>query len=871
MLVLLASAGTFGFVTIATQRADAQPFDAPVFAEPGNWVESQPLPEATSPVPDGTANGLYYLLSDMQYRTDGSAQQEYVHIAYKVIDRAGLEEAGRLTFEFDPSDTRLTVHSVRIHRDGTVSNRLDPDRFQTVRREPDLSSGIVDGNLTSFVELADVRVGDIVEYAVSYATYSELWPGGLSLRLSTQWSIPLEQHHLRVLVPTGSPFSIAGSSSLEPQVREQGGWTEYTWQQSRPQRVPGETNVPGHHSTWQFLSLSTMSSWAEVVAWALPLYDPQTALPPDAASFLDGVRANHSERRDLITAVIRYVQDDIRYVSDSTGLGSHVPRSPATVIESGYGDCKDKSFLLVMLLRAIGVEASIALTDIDRGGELPLLAPTPFAFDHAVVRIDRGSQPAVWVDATSSHQGGRYPILAAPAYQFALPVLPNQTGLEEIAITGPQQPYIEVHERFDMANLDVDGVSLDVTTLYRRREADAFRASLAGQSRASLGERYLRYYRSHYPGIEPTTEIQVDDDRDANVLSVSESYRLSPEAYHTDDLLRAFPVRGDMVLNQLEAIDPQGRQSPVHVPWPIYQKHVHDIVNAPIPLSGLPEVDLDEPFARYWTQVVGGPDSVHLEYTLRTKASQAGAEDAAAYDRIADAIGDTADLWINFDFESGFWVALSHWFSDPQNSALFGWSTFAGLYLLATIGAILAFRRDQHMPDGAVLYPVNAGKFFLMSVATFNLYGALWMWRNWAWLKQRDDRHISAFVRAWFSFLFFPGLAMEIQEISNPNGRLARALAMGLALIFSALVVGTMIADQIVSHSLVWGEKVQGLIMLAGVAEPLVLLPFVLKINALNREKPEVQRFNSRFTAGTITMLIYGLVFMVLALIGYFA
>lgn len=867
-LALCAGAGLFCLASFTFPNAGAQPFDTPVFAAVDDWVEVQPLPQTPETTPDGTTNGLFYLLSDTQFRIDGAVMQEYVHIAYEVIDRAGLESGGRLSFEFDPSDTRLIIHAIRLHRDGEVFDRLIPDRFVTVRREPDLSSGIVDGDLTSFTELTDVRVGDILEYQITYTTHSEVWPGGLGARLSTQWSIPVESHHLRVIAPANAPFSIAGTSELQPVVSSSNGWSEYVWQQSRPQRVVGENNVPGDHSSWQFLSLSSMGSWADVVDWALPFYDPDVALPPSANALLERVRTDHTDRRDRITAIVRYVQDEVRYVSDSTGLGSHVPRTPAAVLANGYGDCKDKSLLLVALLRAIGVEASVALTDIDRGYELQTLAPSPFAFDHAIVRIGHGPH-TVWVDATASHEGGRYPYLAAPAYHFALPVVAAQDRLMPIEIAEPQVPYVEVHERFDMADVDTDGVTLDVISLYRDRQANAFRANLADRSSAALSESYLRYYRSYYPGIELAADLAIEDDRDANLVSVTESYLLSAEAFGADGLRDAFPLRGDMVLNQLDTVDSEERQSPIHVPWPVYQMHVHDIVNAPTRLYGLPEVNLNEPFARYWTLVRGGPDSLHLEYTLQTRSSRARAEDVLAYNTLADTVLDTADLTINFDFnESGPLDPVSRWLSDPENGDLFGLGLLAGLYVLGAAGAILAFRRDRRMPAGAVLYPVGPIKFLIMSVVTFNLYTLLWMWRNWAWVKNQDDRNISAFVRAWFSPLFFPALAMEIEEFANRDSKLSRAISLCLAVAFSILVVGATIAETVLDQSAIASQSAQGIVLAAGLSSSLLLLPFVFKINALNRDNPDILRFNSRFTVGTVILLIYGAAFLALAAVG---
>ena len=58
----------------------------------------------------------------------------------------------------------------------------------------------------------------------------------------------------------------------------------------------------------------------------------------------------------MLTA-LRMIQDNIRYASISTGPGSYRPHPSDLVLERNFGDCKDKSLLLVNLLR--GTSASM--------------------------------------------------------------------------------------------------------------------------------------------------------------------------------------------------------------------------------------------------------------------------------------------------------------------------------------------------------------------------------------------------------------------------------------------------------------------------------------------------------------------------------
>nr|WP_275297408.1 DUF3857 and transglutaminase domain-containing protein [Maricaulis parjimensis] len=844
--------------------AQAGPQETPTPA----WVSLQEAPAAVETAPDGISNGLYYQLYDLQYRVTDDTLHQYGHIIYQIMDRAGLEGGARLSFEFDPSDSELFIHAINVIRDGEVLDRLELDRFTTVRRETDLQSGIVDGNLTSFIELRDVRVGDLVEYAWSREIRSPIWPGGIGTTISTQWSIPLGRQHIRIQAPADRPLSLAGNSQLEPVRTEENGWVEYIWEQSDADRVAGEANFPAGHVHWGQISVSAMPDWQSVVDWARPLYESRSALGPRSRAVLERIREENPVYTEQVTALIRYVQDDIRYVSDVTGLGSHTPRDPDTVIENGYGDCKDKALLLVALLGEMGVHASVALTDIDEGPGLPDLAPSPYAFDHAIVRIDNDGEP-VWIDATWSHQGGRFPRIAAPVYMYALPLEPGQDDLERIEVANPRLPNIDLEEAFDFADLETTGVALTVETVYRDREADSFRASLARQSLAALSESYQDYYQNLYPGIAIAGPIEVEDDRDANQVTVREFYALSQQAYQADELYKSFPMRADAVLSRLETVDGTSRTAPIHLPWPFHQRHVHRFENPPVAVSGLPPVDYANDFLRFETEQSNRPNGATLTYTLQTLADRAPANEVDAYNQIARAVPDQGDLWINL--ESSGWLppAMQAWVDDPANDLALGYGLLGILYLLAILGIFFGFARDAKQPEGAVFHPVNPWKFVLVSIASFNLYAVFWMWRNWRWIKKHDELSISPFGRSWFSVLFYPAQAMRIEEEADASG-FSRVLVIGCAFAYSIASVATSLADRFLVQIEPAGGPISGMVLIFNWSLSLLILPAVLQVNALNREHQEVQAYNSRWNITTMVLVIYGLLFLSLSMLGAF-
>ncbi len=81
--------------------------------------------------------------------------------------------------------------------------------------------------------------------------------------------------------------------------------------------------------------------------------DASTELKALADSIL---RSNTTKMAQLKSAVY-WQQDKIKYIAFEDGLGGFIPRNPSDVLRKRYGDCKDKAYLLSLLLNQMGFEA----------------------------------------------------------------------------------------------------------------------------------------------------------------------------------------------------------------------------------------------------------------------------------------------------------------------------------------------------------------------------------------------------------------------------------------------------------------------------------------------------------------------------------
>jgi hypothetical protein len=223
-------------------------------------------------------------------------------------------------------------------------------------------------------------------------------------------------------------------------------------------------------------------------------------------------------------AAIRFVQDEVRYLGIELGENSHQPFPPKTVLGRRFGDCKDKSLLLVTFLRELGIEARVALVDSDLGETVADHVPSPFALDHAIVVFHLDGRN-IFVDPTETLVRGSLADLVAPSFGRALVVSPSSTDLVEIPAPAPLFATIEEHQFFMVTSYDAP-VRFEIETIYRQDEATRMRHHLADTPRSVLARDYVNYYAKIDAKITADGEPVVTDEVQGNVITVREAYQI---------------------------------------------------------------------------------------------------------------------------------------------------------------------------------------------------------------------------------------------------------------------------------------------------------------------------------------------------------
>ncbi len=528
-------------------------------------------PDVAAPTPtDQISGGVYYLLSDSQYRGAPGAPVYFSRYATRATQTDGLESVAHITIDFDPTFQSLTLHAVDILRGGRRIPKLAGTEVRLIQREQERDLRIYDGRKTATLFLDDVRVGDVVDYSYSVQgrnpAFGDVHFGGTSL----QWDVPVRLDHTRTLVPAGTPMKVAvRNGAPEPTQRQVGGYDEYRWLRRNVAPLANENDAPAWFERHASVMWSQYAAWGDVAAWAQPLYAPPAQLGPALDAEVARIAAEHATPAARTAAVLRFAQSQVRYLAVQVGVGSFRPNPPHKVFERRFGDCKDKTLLMLSMLDRLGIEAHAALVHTETGRSLAQRLPAPNLFDHVLVRVMLDGR-AYWLDPTRDTQFGRLDSVHQPDFGDALVVKAGTDALQPMRLPDQAVPRRQIHVAIDATGgMDADA-RMTVTTTSLDDSAEGVRRQMAGKPIDQVSEDFRNFYANYYPRIRREGAMGVKDDREANRVVTTETYVIEGFWQKDDDtgVFNATAHTPDM-FDSLPGLSTPNRQTPLARAHPV--------------------------------------------------------------------------------------------------------------------------------------------------------------------------------------------------------------------------------------------------------------------------------------------------------------
>ncbi|HEX7028711.1 MAG TPA: energy transducer TonB, partial [Gammaproteobacteria bacterium] len=455
--------------------------------------------------------------------------------------------------------------------------------------------------------------------------------------------------------------------------------------------------------------------------------------------------------------------------------------------------------------------------------------------NHVIVAVQHDGR-TYWLDPTIQYQRGGLNAVYQPDYGYALVLKPGAAALTPAA---PQQAPSgsETHEVFDLTAGKDAPTPFTVRTRTYGMNAENVRRRLAGSGRKTLEDDYLGFYKDYYPGIETDGDAEFTDHPERNEMIVEERYAIDALwEFDKDDNNYDAWFYPNALYHHLKPPKQQQRKHPLALAHPVNSRHVI-------------ELKLDDQGWRFDDEVFSEDNAfftfshnarfnaagkiLTLEYAYRSKTDHVPVESYDVYRQALERVQD----YKNYGIYSNFTAASADTSveSDEINYVLWiilGWA----LMLVAVIVLWRIDARRHPLPADTLYYPVSPPKFIAMWMLTGGLYGLYWFYKNWRYVKQRDQSGIMPVARGIFLHFWYYPLYEELHGDSVKRYGKAQLPPLAVGGVLAAAFLVLYIAGNLAGYELA-----------ATLVAMLLVLPLVNYINHAGGNDSAAYKLNSRW------------------------
>lgn len=359
------------------------------------------------------------LQEDIVYVGADGRSYEVMQYAYKALSNGNLDSVGSGLYYFRPDTENIyLIKAETILPDG--SRQEVPDEgilIQTLKS--DRGSLIFSGRKQMRIIYPQVSEGSVTHCIVLIEKKESRIPGQFTDRYSWERSwqthlkrvvinLPQTDHERLNIVSYGTGVPEVVESSL-PGDRHRLEWSGEKLSVRRSEKCDGPILQTG-----PYLCLSTITNWNEFGSWYAGRIRESSVVNDEVKAIAEEWAEDAATEDEIIHDLAFHVANDIRYVSLEFRVGGLVPQPGASVLKNRFGDCKDKSNFLRMLLREHGIKSYVVLINTDHSGLVEKRCPHYAYFDHAILLIEKSNGEKVYCDPTVKYgsAGLLYPSIA---------------------------------------------------------------------------------------------------------------------------------------------------------------------------------------------------------------------------------------------------------------------------------------------------------------------------------------------------------------------------------------------------------------------------------------------------------------------------
>lgn len=571
-----------------------------------NWVVPRSPDYKFSPQSTKTPRPTTLLLWSIQNDLETSSLN--VHMAVRLENMLAVQHESQWKIEFEPQNQTVILHWIKTRRGEIETQHTDIQRIHLLQREAGLEGCVIDGYFTALMLIEDVRPGDVLEWCYTIQTSPRLLPDNRFAFHQLPPATPIGSVFFGFIFDKQRPMKWKSSGADFTPVEEHAGEAViWKWEREKFMSREPDEHIPSWYLAGPWIQVSDCSNWS-AVAQAVAGAWGQNSFDASVAQLVENITTSEPEILGQIEKALRLVQDEFRYLSVNLEYGGQIPTEPDKVARRRFGDCKDLSFLLVHILRRLGLTAFPVLVNGARRRDIANALPSPGMFDHVVVQFETGGEVR-WVDATIKNQGGGPLKRVLPHFGFGLVISRDTVALTKPPSASVRPGYFKIRES---VLLDTTGAnsSVAIVTTAEGSEAETLRRHFSSIPIEQIARDRLQNCAARYQNARRIGDLKFRDDRDVNEFHLSEVFEVNGFLSHSQeygccDFFTPLSVIGEA----LRLPEKSSRKDPFALPPPCNLTHIYEIQSGGVQNTNSPRTRAESALLKFNSQVRAMPGS----------------------------------------------------------------------------------------------------------------------------------------------------------------------------------------------------------------------------------------------------------------------
>jgi hypothetical protein len=339
--------------------------------------------------------------------SDGSSVTDWYEVT-SLLTETGIDWYGQESVTFSTSRESLEIVDAYTERPDGQRFKLDDKAIRLVEADNAQDSGTYSDAKSYIMIFPNLVLGARTHYRVRQVEHTplhlghyfrtfrfpvSLYYGDVSIELSHDPAIDLQ------IEVSDAVFGQVPTITHERLPDGEDRTVRYRFHYASHKPIETDDMTVSSMDTAPYVRISSIASMLEEAKLYQAAANDQEQPTEQVLELADEITAGITDPKEQARALYNWVATQIRYVGIYLGDGGIVPNHANDILHNLYGDCKDKSTLLVALLAAMGIEAESAMVNSGDAFTLPKLGDIS-PINHVITYLPAWD---LYVDATNRY------------------------------------------------------------------------------------------------------------------------------------------------------------------------------------------------------------------------------------------------------------------------------------------------------------------------------------------------------------------------------------------------------------------------------------------------------------------------------------